>query len=450
MNTKVINHCLFRLQNILDDLEGKERRVRTPDGIRKFDQPLGSVIRTDKLPDIKKPPRFNKDSVKKARDGALAYSKKNEIKNDESIDYQTTVANRARAADIADAYDELPVYDEKALPFYDQLAKEIEQQYEYMTKELGIEVEFVPEDPYKSSKEMFEEVSTGKLRVLDTASTGSHPYLTDDQNNKFRAVHDFFGHAATGRGFGQDGEESAWIHHSQMFSMEARAALTTETRGQNSWYNTRKNGFAIQKTAILPSKYWVVPDKFEKAKPMDDSPELDDDDNPLKKYTLTAHITNGRTLGIKPGETIEDMDKPSKKISAGSKPSKPSERITGSSRNKPNSAVRGGTIKFDEALTTTLKNKVKDHNAKMREKDKPTWTYANLRALKAVARRGAGAFSTSHRPGMTRNQWAVARVNAFLYLLEKGNPKRPAYTTDNDLLPSGHPKASRGKKARIG
>ena len=54
MNTKVINHCLFRLQNILDDLEGKERRVRTPDGIRKFDQPLGSVIRTDKLPDIKK------------------------------------------------------------------------------------------------------------------------------------------------------------------------------------------------------------------------------------------------------------------------------------------------------------------------------------------------------------------------------------------------------------
>ena len=80
MNTKVINHCLSRLQNIVDDLEGKERRVRTPDGIRKFDQPLGSVIRTDKLPDIKKPVRFNKDSVKKARDGALAYSKKNEIK----------------------------------------------------------------------------------------------------------------------------------------------------------------------------------------------------------------------------------------------------------------------------------------------------------------------------------------------------------------------------------
>ena len=85
----------------------------------------------------------------------------------------------------------------------------------------------------------------------------------------------------------------------------------------------------------------------------------------------------------------------------------------------------------------------------MRDKDRPTWTYANLRALKAVARRGAGAFSTSHRPGMTRNQWAIARVNAFLYLLEKGKPKRVQYTVDYDLLPSGHPKASRGKKARM-
>lgn len=445
----MIYHQLKRLQEIVDLLEGKERRVRTPDGVRKFDQPIGSVIKDDKIPDIKKPTRFNKDSVKKARDGALAYSKKHEIKHDEDIDYQITVANRKRAEEIADAYDALPVYDEKALPFYDQLAKEIEQQYEYMTKELGIEVEFVPEDPYKNSKEMFEEVSKGKLRVLDTKSTGSHPYLTDEQNNKFRAVHDFFGHAATGRGFGQDGEESAWIHHSQMFTMDARAALTTETRGQNSWYNTRKNGFAQQKTAILPSKFWVVPDKFEKAKAMDNSLELDDDDNPLEKYTLTSHVSNGRTLGIQPGQTIKDYEKVDKKITPGSKPSKPSERVTGSERNKPNSASRGGSISFGEQLTTALKNKVKDHNAKMREKGKPTWTYANLRALKAVARRGAGAFSTSHRPGMTRNQWAIARVNAFLYLLEKGKPKRVQYTVDYDLLPSGHPKASRGKKARM-
>ena len=34
--------------------------------------------------------------------------------------------------------------------------------------------------------------------------------------------------------------------------------------------------------------------------------------------------------------------------------------------------------------------------------------------LKAVYRRGAGAYSTSHAPKMSRDGWAMARVNAFL------------------------------------
>ena len=37
----------------------------------------------------------------------------------------------------------------------------------------------------------------------------------------------------------------------------------------------------------------------------------------------------------------------------------------------------------------------------------------------------------------------MARVNAYLYLLRNGRPKDSKYTTDNDLLPSGHPKSSR-------
>ena len=209
--------------------------------------------------------RFGPDSVKSARDGAKEYAFKAGIKQDDSIDYQKTVANRARAGRIADAYDELPVDDPKAYESYTALATEVEAQFEYMTKTMGIKVEFVDEDPYKTSREMFADVSTGTLKVLRTASTGSHPFFTDEQNDKFRAVHDFFGHAATGRGFGQDGEESAWVHHSQMFTETARGALTTETRGQNSWYNTRGKGFAEQKVALLPKEFWEVPKTFEKS-----------------------------------------------------------------------------------------------------------------------------------------------------------------------------------------
>jgi hypothetical protein len=64
--------------------------------------------------------------------------------------------------------------------------------------------------------------------------------------------------------------------------------------------------------------------------------------------------------------------------------------------------------------------------------------------LKAVFRRGAGAFSVSHRPGMTRTQWALARVKTFLKLVGTGQRKK-AYNTDLDLLPKGHPQRTEKK-----
>ena len=63
-------------------------------------------------------------------------------------------------------------------------------------------------------------------------------------------------------------------------------------------------------------------------------------------------------------------------------------------------------------------------------------------ALKSVFRRGAGAFSRSHAPNMSRTGWGVARVKAFLYLLRNGRPSNPNYKQDNDLLPKSHPRSS--------
>ena len=56
-------------------------------------------------------------------------------------------------------------------------------------------------------------------------------------NDVFRFVHDFFGHGTLGNSFGPIGEENAWNVHSRMYSPLARRAMTTETRGQNSWVN---------------------------------------------------------------------------------------------------------------------------------------------------------------------------------------------------------------------
>lgn len=110
----------------------------------------------------------------------------------------------------------------------------------------------------------------------------------------------------------------------------------------------------------------------------------------------------------------------------------------GSKKNKPDSAKNpSGKITFSKEVTAQLSKKAADHNAKGKG------SKATLGMLKAVYRRGAGAFSTSHAPKMSRHGWAIARVNAFLTLLRTGKPSNSAYTQDNDLLPKGHPKKSK-------
>ena len=251
--------------------------------------------------------RYPTDSVKSARDGAKEYAFKKGLKPDETIDYTKVVANRERAARIADVYETLPKMDRDAVDEYEALASEVEEQFDFMTKTLGIKVEFVAEDPYKTSKEMFEDVSRGVLKVLQTETTGAHPLFSDTQNNKFRAVHDYFGHAATGRGFGQDGEEAAWVHHSQMFTEKARAALTTETRGQNSFFNNRGKQFADQKVALLPEEFWSVPAVFQKIKVIRFAAGL----KPVIKHGTgdqTPHGNWARGVSAEDEALIETMD----------------------------------------------------------------------------------------------------------------------------------------------
>ena len=135
---------------------------------------------------------------------------------------------------------------------------------------------------------------------------------------------------------------------------------------------------------------------------------------PYKRVAQLAQLADGRTKAQTPAP--------------------PSDRIKGSRRNPKGSAstTRGG-IEIDAATEKALRNKVDALKGKRR---------VDIGTLKAVYRRGAGAFSTSHRPGMTRNQWSMGRVNAFLKLLKTGQRKK-AYTTDLDLLPKSHPQSTR-------
>jgi starvation-inducible DNA-binding protein len=131
-------------------------------------------------------------------------------------------------------------------------------------------------------------------------------------------------------------------------------------------------------------------------------------------------------------------------VAAASRRAPKKDRIYGSKKNKPGSAAGSKKIVFSARTEGSLRKKVEEHNKNAKPGRKAT-----LPMLKAVYRRGSGAFSSSHRPGMTRDGWAMARVNAFLKLLKSGSPSNPNYKQDNDLLPKAHPKSSRGEASLI-
>jgi len=163
-------------------------------------------------------------------------------------------------AAIADAYITAPVRDERAYAAYAAFCRETVRQYHFLVGRvefggLGLAVRIVDEDPYANVESMVDDVRQRRLKVWASEASGSpHPYLSDGENDIFRAVHDAFGHAASGRGFDRHGEEAAWLKHSLMYSPLARRALTTETRGQNCAriFHCEDGRFPEQKAVLLP------------------------------------------------------------------------------------------------------------------------------------------------------------------------------------------------------
>jgi hypothetical protein len=194
--------------------------------------------------------------VRHVVDAAHSYMNEKGLRDPSPKDYSRVMQSKDRVKALADHYDKAPDYDKSAEPHLDAMRDEVHQQHEFATKRMGIKFESVDHDPYPDVHSMVHDVNTNKrLQVLSTKATGGHPYLANHDNDKFRFVHDLFGHAATGRNFDRHGEEAAWQHHSQMFSDHARPAMSFELRGQNG--SLIKNGdFAPQKVGTLPRHLW--------------------------------------------------------------------------------------------------------------------------------------------------------------------------------------------------
>lgn len=187
------------------------------------------------------------------------------------MDYSKITADIVRGPEIGRLYVEAsPFITIGARMAYRAFADQVEDQFRQMVDVDKITVQFQPEDPYPDHSAMIYDVDTHRrLKIYSTADDQAHPLLTREQNNMFRAVHDFYGHHGAGFGasvsFSRHGEEAAWVRHSQMFDGLAQRAMTSETRGQNSafiWINGGRQ-FPEQKAILLPDWVSRIPERWQ-------------------------------------------------------------------------------------------------------------------------------------------------------------------------------------------
>jgi GNAT superfamily N-acetyltransferase len=220
---------------------------------------------------------------------AERYKQEAGITTPQPTDFQKV--DPVQAKRIAAAYDAMPhaPNDPAVKASYDAMINETLAQYQHV-KAAGLKVDFIPPgspDPYAASPRLATEdinnnnhfwvfpTSEG-FGTIDT-SIHDNPLLGHSgetisgqpatNNDIFRVVHDYFGHAKEGVGFRADGEENAWRQHASMYSDLARPAMTAETRGQNNWVNFGPHGeanrgasgadtvYADQKTGVLPDEF---------------------------------------------------------------------------------------------------------------------------------------------------------------------------------------------------
>jgi GNAT superfamily N-acetyltransferase len=215
--------------------------------------------------------------------------------------------DEARARRLADAYAEMKhaPQDPKVQEAYADMIRQTKDQYQALV-DAGYEFSFFDSssDPYKGnpSAAMRDLRANKRMAVYGTydgygtegitgAEIKGNPMLEPtgltwpDQrgvmhpvvaNDLFRAVHDAFGHGLEGASFRARGEENAWQAHVRLFTGPAIAAITSETRGQNSWLNYGPHGernrtakledtvFSPQKTGLMPDWTWnegLAPDE---------------------------------------------------------------------------------------------------------------------------------------------------------------------------------------------
>ena len=132
-------------------------------------------------------------------------------------------------------------HDPRVQAAFADFARQNDEMWSFATRSeaeggLGIKVTFSlsPDEPYQSAAEQADDLRINRHITTQSGLGGKHTLLTRYQYDRFRAVHDIFGHAAIGGGFDRHGEYQAWLAHMSMYVPPGASAMASEYHGVNS------------------------------------------------------------------------------------------------------------------------------------------------------------------------------------------------------------------------
>jgi len=108
-------------------------------------------------------------------------------------------------------------------------------------EDIPVDVEFTPEDPYAGPEELFRAIDNGELKIYNGGSSPAG--MTEEQNLKGRAVHDYFGHYKNQCGFSVRGEFEKWYNQKNDVPDETEDLLFSEVVGQVCLVHYLEGGF---------------------------------------------------------------------------------------------------------------------------------------------------------------------------------------------------------------
>lgn len=170
---------------------------------------------------------------------------------------------------VARFFEETPdqADDPKVQQAYEEFKAQSEEMFDFLTRPeseggLGVKVEFTDQvDPYASAADQAADLQENRHLWIESGLGGDHSAtMTTEEYDRFRAVHDAFGHASVGNGFDRHGEYQAWLVHATMYEGLGREAMSTEYHGVNSaMWSGEPGSPGTGKSVLLPDQYGVPP-----------------------------------------------------------------------------------------------------------------------------------------------------------------------------------------------